>query len=325
MYLGGARIFVSIASYRDPEAPATVRDLFAKADRPSLVTVGILSQADKRLDQACIVESHPNVRQVIISPKESRGACWARHRIFTTLMHDETFVLQIDSHSRFDQGWDTRLRRMFEKTQDPNAVFSTYPSSYNPETGYISPQTYNRFDCQSFNDLGFPIISSGVIAAERGPEVAERTPFIAGGCMFTLTSTVRKVPYDPYLYFLGEELNYAIRLWTNGFNIYSPNEPFMYHFYGKAVTTPFHWTDQAKEFAELNRVSFERNRHVLGIIQSSDAKALKFIENFSLGKVRTLDQWQICSGINIKNKTLTEDAKRGVMKTFDNRIYAPAA
>lgn len=322
MYLGGARIFVSVASYRDPLAPSTVHDLFAKADRPSNVYVGVLSQVVKELDANCLVGSGNNVREVVIPAQESRGACWARHRIFSTLMHDEDFVLQIDSHSRFDKGWDTKLLKMFEKAGDPKAVFSTYPASFDPITNYFSPQTYNRFDCQSFDErLGFPLITSGVRPPDQIPDYPELTPFIAGGCLFTATSTIRSVPYDPYLYFLGEEINYAIRLWTHGFNIYTPNIPFMYHFYGRSAQRPFHWDDQARVFAELNRVSFERNKHLLGISPTTDAKALLHIEKFSLGRARTLDQWQIASGINIKNRTLTIAAKQGVMKHFDNRIF----
>jgi hypothetical protein len=322
MYLAGAKIFVSMASYRDPQALPTVKDLFNKADNPTRVYVGILTQVVKGLDDHCTVSNIPNVRQVIIDAKESRGACWARHRIFTTLLHDETFVLQIDSHSRFDQGWDTTLLKMFEQTNDVNAVFSTYPSAFNPETNYFSPQTYNRFDCQGFDkSLGFPLITSGVKSPSEIPIKAQLTPFIAGGCLFTTSAIIRRVPYDPYLYFLGEEINYAIRLWTHGYNIYTPNKPFMYHFYGRSPQRSFHWEDQAKVFAELNRVSFERNRHILGITPSKDTKALIHLDKFCLGKQRTLDQWQIASGIDIKNQTLTDDAKKGIMKQFDNRIY----
>ncbi len=323
VYLGGARIFVSIASYRDPQAPDTVKDLFAKADRPESIFAGVLSQVVKGIDDHCLVGHHPNVRQVIIPAKESRGACWARHRIFTTLLHEEEFVLQIDSHSRFDKGWDTKLFRMFEKANDPMAVFSTYPSSFDPYTGYFSPQTYNRFDCQSFDEkLGFPLISSGVRPPSEVPEFPELTPFVSGGCTFTTAKAVRQVPYDPYLYFLGEEINYSIRLWTHGFNIYTPNMPFMYHYYGRSPQRAVHWEDQASVFAELNRVSFARNKHLLNIEKTTDVKALAHIERFGLGRARTLDQWQIASGINIKHRTLSEDAKRGIMRKFDNRIVA---
>ena len=38
------RIFVAIASYRDPETGPTLESLFGSADRPSLVSVGLCWQ-----------------------------------------------------------------------------------------------------------------------------------------------------------------------------------------------------------------------------------------------------------------------------------------
>lgn len=42
--IGPGRIFVSIASYRDPECRWTVASLFQHADKPSLVHVGVAWQ-----------------------------------------------------------------------------------------------------------------------------------------------------------------------------------------------------------------------------------------------------------------------------------------
>ncbi len=322
MYLGGTRIFVSIASYRDPEAPHTVRSLLEKADRPQNITIGVLSQLEQDHDSHCVVGSTPQVREVIVPARESRGACWARHRIFTTLMHDEDFVLQIDSHSRFDPGWDTCLLQMYESTNDPNAVLSTYPSAFDPHTGFFSPQMYNRFDCQNFNGEGLPIVSSAAFSLDKAPATLALTPFIAGGCMFTTTRAVRTVPYDPFLYFVGEELNYAIRLWTHGFNIYTPNRGFMYHFYGKSPVAPKHWDDQVSRYGELNSRSFERNKHLLGIKPSKNTKALQFLELFDFGKARTYAQWQACAGIDIQRQVISDDARVGIMKAFDSRPYS---
>src|SRR5262249_10275685 len=44
-------IFVSIASYRDPECIATVLDLFRKAQYPGRVFVGVYEQNDPETDQ----------------------------------------------------------------------------------------------------------------------------------------------------------------------------------------------------------------------------------------------------------------------------------
>lgn len=55
------------------------------------------------------------------------------------------------------------------------------------------------------------------------------SPFISAGMLFTLGHAVMEVPYDPYLYFTGEEITLGARLWTSGWEIYCPNEVISYH------------------------------------------------------------------------------------------------
>lgn len=59
-------IFVSIASFRDPECQWTVKDLFEKANDPSRVYVGICWQYDKENseDSNCFLEKYPFPKQV---------------------------------------------------------------------------------------------------------------------------------------------------------------------------------------------------------------------------------------------------------------------
>ena len=130
------RIFISIASYRDPETPATLRDLFAKAAHPERIFAGVLSQAVPGEDDDCMVLPGgipaDNMRGIQAHPRESMGACWARHRILTELRGDEEFVLQIDSHMRFVPGWDDHLLAMWALCNSSRAVLSTYPIPYTP-------------------------------------------------------------------------------------------------------------------------------------------------------------------------------------------------
>ena len=47
-------IFVSIASYRDPLCKRTIADLFAKADHPERITVGVVQQNQADSAEDCI-------------------------------------------------------------------------------------------------------------------------------------------------------------------------------------------------------------------------------------------------------------------------------
>ena len=307
---GKQRIFVSIAAYRDSEAPATVRDLLEKADRPHLVKIGILNQICPKEDIRCKVGGWTNVQERIVDYTESKGACWARSYIWTNLLEDEDFVLQIDSHSRFDHGWDTTLLKTFEKLQDASAVLTHYPMRYDPLTNVKSAQMYTRFDIQSFNQYGFPVISSAALALKDAPVTPAKTAFIAGGCLFTRARTIKNVPYDPHLYFQGEEINYAIRVWTHGHNLYLPNKPFMYHDYGNGRARRMHWQD-VQRWKQMNELSIMRNKHVLDLGIATDPASLIDIDKYSLGKHRTLSDWERFSGVYLRAQTLTEKAKTG--------------
>jgi hypothetical protein len=55
---GNGKIFVSVVAYRDPECPATIADLFAKARHPEKVFVGLITQCDPEADDECLLENY---------------------------------------------------------------------------------------------------------------------------------------------------------------------------------------------------------------------------------------------------------------------------
>ncbi len=70
--------------------------------------------------------------------KSARGVCWARHEI-QRLLGDEDFYFQVDSHTRFAEGWDDQLLTMFRALDDEQAVIGSYPPSYQPGfDGYLN-------------------------------------------------------------------------------------------------------------------------------------------------------------------------------------------
>src|SRR5574343_211648 len=119
-------IFVSVASYRDPETSMTVNDMLSKATYPERVFVGILSQIDRRVESKYLAPFGRRIRQEVMDYRDSKGVCWARSRIITKLREQEEYVLQIDSHSRFKPGWDETLLNMYSQLGKRNAVISYY-------------------------------------------------------------------------------------------------------------------------------------------------------------------------------------------------------
>ena len=108
-------IFISIASYRDPELLKTLKDCLDKAKHPENLRFGICWQhsPDDEWDNLDEYKDDPRFTIHPIHYKQSQGVCWARNAI-QGLYKDETYYLQLDSHHRFDKNWDVTLIKMFK-------------------------------------------------------------------------------------------------------------------------------------------------------------------------------------------------------------------
>lgn len=66
-------------------------------------------------------------------------------------------------------------------------------------------------------------------------------PFIGAGFFFAHSSFLADVPFDPYVpwVFMGEEILESLRMWTWGYDIYSPTRNVLSHFYVRRHTPKF--------------------------------------------------------------------------------------
>lgn len=302
------KIFVSIANYRDPEIQPTIVDLFTKADNRDMLVVGVLSQIDKS-DKACTAPKHPQVKEIIVDRAKSQGVCWARSRILTEIRQDERYTLQIDSHTRFVQGWDTKLKTMLDMC-GPDSVITHYPCNYTPPDN-LDAQTYLRLNCTRVNGNKIPVISAIAEDIANAPTKPELTAFYSGNMSFTFSSTYDKVPYDPYLYFLGEEISMAVRLWTSGINLYTPNQYILWHRFNPNYVDPrpIHWKEN--NYGQMEEMSKSRVRHVLGIEACKNIEYLKEILKYGLGTARSLKEYQTFAGLYFKTSTIESRCKSG--------------
>ena len=61
--------------------------------------------------------------------EQTQGPTYAR-AMSERLYAGEDYVLGIDSHTNFAAGWDVILIDMFERTRNPKAILTAYPSGY---------------------------------------------------------------------------------------------------------------------------------------------------------------------------------------------------
>jgi hypothetical protein len=107
------KIFIQIASYRDPQLVPTVKDCIAQAKYPENLVFCIAWQhaENENIDE---VKSIPNIKILDIPHLQSRGACWARNQIQQNF-DDEEYTLQLDSHHRFVKDWDEFVIGMYNQ------------------------------------------------------------------------------------------------------------------------------------------------------------------------------------------------------------------
>ncbi|MEO5345482.1 MAG: hypothetical protein H7834_03770 [Magnetococcus sp. YQC-9] len=301
-----ATLFVSVASYRDSECTPTLIDLFDQAKHPERVHVGVLWQILPEEDGpefTAVPEAwRHQVRGLIIPVAESRGACWARSRIQNELFADEDYYLQIDSHTRFDPDWDLHLIRMLHACPAAKPVLSTHPNKYLPPDERLA-KGLPHLRAKKFNRDGILIPQGEYLPLDPKPAVPPPAAFIGGGLVFAHGSMVREVPYDPYLYFQGEEITLAARLWTHGYDLFTPNDVILYHDYTERERRK-HWDDHKIDWNRMHKLAVARLEHLLDIHASSDPEVLTEIERYGLGRVRTLAEYESFADVDLRRRVI---------------------
>ena len=112
------KIFIQIASYRDPQLLPTIKDCLENANNPNNLVFSIAWQHSKEdiWDNLDEFKNDRRFKIIDIDYKESKGACWARN--FLQQQYDgEEYTLQLDSHHRFIKNWDVELIKMIKQLQ----------------------------------------------------------------------------------------------------------------------------------------------------------------------------------------------------------------
>ena len=294
------RIFISIASYRDPELESTIKNAIDNSAYPENLYFGIIHQGlAKELPDLSWVR---NKKIVSMHPRDARGAGFARSKAME-LYDGEEYFLQIDSHIQFVKNWDSKLINQLNlakiKSMNDKVIISAFPGMYIRENNkpllipfhkgnemtYATKQRLSRRKNGAW--------ASYRVDFETEDEYPEESNTVLAGFIFTLGSIVKDVPYDPEISFFGEELCFAARAWTRGWNIYSPKEFILYHFYGRNGYKKI-WKDnnvRPVSWAEIEKTSENKQKNVLcGIEQGI----------YGLGNVRTIEEYEEFVGYSFK-------------------------
>ncbi len=112
------KIFIQIASYRDPQLIPTIKDCIDKAKYPENLVFSIAWQHSNEdvWDNLDEFKNDKRFKIIDINHKESQGACWARN-LLQQKYDGEEYTLQLDSHHRFVENWDVECIDMIKQLQ----------------------------------------------------------------------------------------------------------------------------------------------------------------------------------------------------------------
>lgn len=305
-------IFISLASYLDPMLFFTLNDAFSKATRPELLRFAVVDQhrASQRELIAALPFAH-QVRYLFVDVQDTLGVSWARNQAFS-LYDGEQFLLQIDSHMCFEPGWDESLRRQHSQllARSAKPILSTYPYRFDMVDGkpqYTPPEGKTVLVLRPHPET--PLTASEVVLRFLAKHLFTDQPVagchIAAGFVFCSGNFIEEVPYDPYLYFHGEEQSLAVRAYTRGWDIFHPLQVPLYHLY-KAANTPHethHWHgDVASQRAFTGTYLTARAASRLNRLLCGDGLP----GAYGLGSVRTMEQFAAFSGINYRLRQISD-------------------
>ncbi|NEX63056.1 GlcNAc-transferase family protein [Noviherbaspirillum galbum] len=305
-------IFISMASYMDPMLFFTINDAFAKASRPETIRIGVVDQHVD--DHRAAIRALPHAQQVRymhVHPEDTQGVSWARNIAFS-LYDGEAYLLQVDSHTLFEPGWDDKLRDQHATVRERFAkpILTTYPyrfdiidgqPRYEPNAGHTALVLRPHADTV--------LTPADTVMRFQGRHLFTdehvRGCHIAGGFLFCAGSFVEEVPYDPYLYFHGEEQSLAVRAFTRGWDILHPMQIPLYHLY-KNEGTPHdshHWHGEVERRRSFPSAYLtERAKQRLNRLLAGDGLP----GAYGLGKVRSMAEFTALSGIDYRNGIITD-------------------
>jgi hypothetical protein len=286
-----AGIFVSIAAYRDPELVPTITDCLAKARHPDQLQFGVCWQHGPEEPRPELGDDD-RFQFIDVDWRESRGACWARAEIMR-LWDGQDYYFQIDSHMRFAHDWDVTLLRQAELSGSEKPVMTSYCPAFVPGNGPLSGGPM-RIDFVRFHADAIPAFIPGHIEDWQDYNRPLRARFLSAGFCFAPGVFVEEVPYDPEVYFLGEEISLAVRAFTNGYDLYHPTEPIVWHEYGRGARIK-HWDDHtlanglAPEWWELDAQSRAKVSSFL---------TTPFVGRYGCGTDRTFQEYEAYAGLS---------------------------
>jgi hypothetical protein len=239
----------------DNEIEFTVKSAFENATNPERIFVGVsLIAKDKKFLKLmrALAKQYPRFKFLYKKQKQNnyktlgigKNRYWA-----TTLYDDQDYLVQVDSHSHFDVGWDTYMLDLFEEATaevgDDKLVLTCIPGRFEYRDG--KPHFVDRGEvegnprCPHYVKDDFFVNSvpkwadffANTTHKRLFPAVKANGAMLFGGKEFARDTVVY---FDAFFY--DEEFGYTVNLYGRGFALVFPNvlDFPIYHLDGDQIT-----------------------------------------------------------------------------------------
>lgn len=228
-------IFVSIASFGDPQLIPTIENLFANVAFPERIFVGLHIQDTEAQYRKLKTGSFPNLRLIFTPKDQNKGIVWARNKIKQALFANEDYFLQIESPTRFKKNWDNLLINQLESIETAKPIITTYLNHFeigDDQQKYLqfphnSPLRIKQFLSDHPDDNRLRPENQTPL---KDYEIKE-TRWVSNNFLFTSGKWVSDVELPDEISPLGEENLMTIISFRKGYNLRLPSEAVLWHHY----------------------------------------------------------------------------------------------
>ena len=350
----------------DVKDPVEQEKYLTKMRRLQLKAQRTEDAEEKRCHSAKVLEARfrDHVRETHMPWDASEGPSYARH-LAMRKWGGEKYVLHIDAMTVVDKGWDEILVSELERCGDGKRVLTAAPLGYELETQPVIEeetlrQIYRADVYGTIKDRLPAVRALGEVDPARAPAIScarefgeslfhmharqlaevpsEPTPTLFFNSSFAFARAeafVRDAPPDahvPFLY-LGEELSATARLYTRGWNLYTParvpvlrcysNKPRVMWMEDQRSGTMLYADrrfsigreSDAEQREFLNLIS---RRRVLQLVAAADESSetsrddpVRFTRTYGSGSDRSIESFIEHIGVNFKAKEISARATNG--------------
>jgi hypothetical protein len=270
-----SKIFISIASLRDPTLEATMRIALKNADCPENIIFGVGAQYydDEMPDFKFLNKSQ--LRLLKIDPDTRPGVVKLRYEI-SKLIQDEDYFLSIDSHMLFKRHWDTKaiswIKELQEKTGNKKVcvtngrmIMDQLQSSEQVIVQLCTPTNFipgqSEFHAKKAN---FPFDSQPSKKTSSDTEWFEAVN-VTPSFLFAPIEIITEMGLDPYSQFCWEEQYLSFRIFMSGFDSFIPandhvakHYPDYYYYYVWPDISKHYWTRLENQDSEAHDYELQR-------------------------------------------------------------------